>query len=585
MKKATITFLTIFFVFSAWMRAQTIPEGINHLYAKRDKSAEGVFKKLLEINPNNLDAIYWLGQTYFNMDDNAAARQVYEKALATNGSAPLILVGIGHADLLDNKANDARQHFDAALAASHTSKGDDPIVQTAIGRAIVDSKTGDFNYAIQLLEAATLKDPKNTETLLQLGNAYRKANPGEGGGEAFKRYKKALEVNPNFAAASLRLAKLFESQKNWEFVLQYLNEAVVKDSRFSDAYYELFYYFFYRGNYPEAEVQLNKFIESKTPETDPKDQFLYAQLCWARKDFNCAVDKAENVVSALGDKTKPKVYRLLTDADFQKGDYVNAKKYSDLFFQKRKSDDITIYDYQLRADIIGKTGGTDEEVLNTYLESTTVDTLANLKIDLLKKGIVYFRDKKVYDKQTLLITKMMDLKPKPTINDYFDLMKSYYDADNYGKSRDVALLMRDQFADQVYGYDWSFKNAARIDTVKRDSIAIPDAQKLYEFSQKDTVKFRNQYFNSVRFLGGYYYNARDKENALVFLQKWHDVDSANASAIQGYIESIKKMSSNPPGTKPPGANPKGTTTPKTGNSKTAAAKKPKPATKKAVVKN
>src|SRR5689334_24474991 len=106
MKKTTLTILAALLMMTGVM-AQTIQEGMGHLYAKRYKSATDVFQKLIAVNPNNAEAIYWLGQAYFNMDDNTAARQLYEKALTTTNSHPLILVGIGHADLLDNKANDA----------------------------------------------------------------------------------------------------------------------------------------------------------------------------------------------------------------------------------------------------------------------------------------------------------------------------------------------------------------------------------------------------------------------------------------------------------------------------------------------
>ena len=244
MKKTVITFFAAGLLITG-LKAQTIQDGMKHLYADRFKSAIGVFEKLLSANPNNIEATYWLGQAYFDMDNNAAARQLYEKALATNGSAPLVLVGLGHADLLDNKTNDARQKFEAAITAATTKKGPDPIVLTAIGRANVDAKAGDFNYAIEKLLVAADKSEKNTETLLQLGNAYRKAKPGEGGGDAYKSYKKALEINPAFAEASVRLAKLFETQKNWELVLEYLNDAVKRDPGFTPAYYELFYYYWF----------------------------------------------------------------------------------------------------------------------------------------------------------------------------------------------------------------------------------------------------------------------------------------------------------------------------------------------------
>jgi tetratricopeptide (TPR) repeat protein len=191
--------------------------------------------------------------------------------LQTTNGAPLIKVGMGHIELLADKPDEARRHFDEALTMTRTRKGDDPVIATAIGRAITDAKTADHKYAVKLLEDAAIKDPKNTETLLQLGNAYRKAGEGSGGGAAFQTYKKALEVNPGFAMASFRLAKLFESQKNTDLVMQYLNEAIAKDTKFTLAYYELFYYYFYRGKFDDAEGYLQKYID-RTPETDIQDR-------------------------------------------------------------------------------------------------------------------------------------------------------------------------------------------------------------------------------------------------------------------------------------------------------------------------
>ena len=77
---------------------------------------------------------------------------------------------------------------------------------------------------------------------------------------------------PNFPMASIRLAKLFESQRNWELVNQYLNEAIQKDDKFTAAYYELFYYYFLRLDYEAAENQMKKYIESKLPEKDIQDE-------------------------------------------------------------------------------------------------------------------------------------------------------------------------------------------------------------------------------------------------------------------------------------------------------------------------
>lgn len=560
MKKTMFTFLSVGLLSVAGLKAQSIQEGVNHLYADRFKSAISVFEKLLAVNPNNMEATYWLGQTYFDMDDNAKARDIYNKALATNGSAPLILVGLGHADLLDNKTSDARQKFEAALTASRGRKGDDPIVASAVGRANVDAKAGDFNYAIQLLTAASERESKNTEILLQLGNAYRKAKPGEGGGDAYKTYKKALEVNPSFAVANLRLAKLFESQKNWELVLENLNEAIRRDASFAPAYYELFYYYFYRSQFPEAEAQLQKYIANT--DADTQNDFLYAQLCWAKKDFDCAITKAEGVVTVSGEKVKPKVLKLLADSYFQKGDYANAKKYIDRYFVREKKEDIIAFDFKLKADILSKTGGTDEEVLDTYVKGVEFDTVMTSKIEYLKQGAKFFKEAGKRDKEAVLLEMITKIKPDPTINDYFEAMLARYFAKEHELSRATAAIMAQKYPEEIYGYEWMYNNSVAIitDTLRSDTArkayqaetGLNDVLQLYNFTAKDTAKYKKQYINSVRFLAAYYINdANDKEKSLEFFRKWQEADVANAAAIQGYIDQIEKM----PARKATGNNP------------------------------
>src|SRR5687768_10338296 len=116
--KKTLMIVAAGLLLCAGVKAQTIKEGVSHLYADRFKTAVNVFEKMIAANPNNIDAIYWLGQTYLDMDQNDQARQLYDKALATSANAPLILVGRGHIDLHDKKLNEAKQKFETALNMS-----------------------------------------------------------------------------------------------------------------------------------------------------------------------------------------------------------------------------------------------------------------------------------------------------------------------------------------------------------------------------------------------------------------------------------------------------------------------------------
>jgi hypothetical protein len=130
--------------------------------------------------------------------------------------------------------------------------------------------------------------------------------------------------------------------------------------------------------------------------------------------------------------------------------------------------------------------------------------------------------------------------------------------------------MVEKYPTEIYGYDWAFNNARLIDTVKKDSIAVPDAIKLFDFSAKDTSKFKKQYITSASYLAGYYANdANDKAKAIDYLKKWQAVDTANALNIQKNIEILQRP---PAGNR---TNPRGNSAPKPAGNKPSPVAKPK----------
>src|SRR5882757_6413314 len=167
--------------------AQTVDQGKKFLYYQRYKSAKDVFDKLLASNPNNIDAVYWQGQTLLDMKDSVAAEGLYSKALQSNGNAPLLLVGMGNVELRKGKTADARQRFETAISLT---KGKDVNVLNAVGDANIDAKAGDAAYAVEKLTLATqTKNFNNPDTYVLLGDAYRKLIDG---GNAVLNYQKAL---------------------------------------------------------------------------------------------------------------------------------------------------------------------------------------------------------------------------------------------------------------------------------------------------------------------------------------------------------------------------------------------------------
>ena len=540
MRKTLIKTIVLALVAIQGVKAQSIREGMNHLYADRFQSATATFQKLLAVNPNNIEAIYWLGQTYLDMDDNDAARQLYDNALVANANAPLLLVGKGHVQLLDNKLSEARQTFDTALSRSRGKKGDDPVIQNAIAIANIDSKKGDYKYAIELLEAAVLKDPKNADYYLNLGNAYRKATPGEAG-DAYKNYKKALEINPNFAYAYLRLAKIFETQQNWDLVLQNLNDAIQKDPGFSLAYYELFYYYWFKKeDYDQAEVILNKFIASRPNENHVEDDYLYSQLCFGRKNYDCSIEKAESVARSMGAKIKPRVYRQLAYSYFGKGDYANALKNSNEFLKKTK-ENLDPKDYQLRADILSAMGAGEDEIFNVFVEGAALDTVMKTKIEFLNKGVDFFKAKGNKCKEASMRMIVYKTRTNPNPTDLFFIGLPMYQCGDLVRADSIFKAYSSALPDSIYGYFWGARvNSAR-DTTMQNGLAVPNYEKTLEIASKDMSRFSSFGIEAAGYLAGYYNNIKSNvDTAINFILKGLSFDSTNAN-LKRTMEILERI--------------------------------------------
>jgi tetratricopeptide (TPR) repeat protein len=548
MKKFLISAVSIFSLTISVVSAQSVVNGINDIYAERYQAAKATFEKLVAANPNDIPAIYWLGQTLIGLDDIAGAKSVYDKGLSTSANAPLLLAGAGQVDLIQNRINEARQRFETAITMSGGKKGNDPEILNAVGRAITNTytdkeKKGDINFAVQKLEEAAQAKSKDNVLMasiyVNLGNAYLKAKPGENGGPAFSSYQKALEVNPNFAVPAHRMARLFYTQRNWELYEKYLNDAITKDPKFAPAFYDLAYFKMRRLDLPAAEKYAASFAQ--TADSDPQNEYLRGSILYVQKKYDEAIAVANNIISKLGDKTKARVYKLLAYSYADKKDTATAKQNIDQYFAKVKPEEMEVLDYKLKADLYLATPGLEETAYSAVLEGVKADTVMENKIDLLKQAAKTFRDRGLREKEGDLMGVLIQTKPNPSINDMFDAGRAWYFGGAYGKSRDLFVKFQEKFPNEIYGYEWAFNNSRAVDTVKKDSIAVPDALKLFDFSQKDTVKFKKQYLTSAGFLVQYYANdAKDGTKALEFVNKMLILDPANET-----LKGIKKQLESP----------------------------------------
>ncbi|MGC4037389.1 MAG: tetratricopeptide repeat protein [Chitinophagaceae bacterium] len=531
MKKNLIALMVAGSISISQLMAQTIQEGINHLYADRDQSAKGVFDKLIATNPNNLDAIYWLGQTYIEMNDVKSAKDTYDKALATNGNAPMIIVGRGQIDLMENKTNEARQRFEAALTASRTKKGDDPNVLNAIGRANINAKAGDIAYAIEKLKAAGDRDPKNGDIFLNLGDAYRKTHDG---GLAVQNYDKAIAANPALARAEYRKAKIYETQKNWEVFTENLDKTVAMDPKFAPAYYDLYYYNLYRQKYDPADDYAKKYIANS--DADVQTNYLRAQTLWAKKDYDGSIGVLKDIISKAGEQTKPKTYKLLAYDYADKGDTASAKDPIDQYFAKATDEEVGPQDWILKGAIYGTLTKDDDIVLQSIEKAISLDTVYNSKWDLLQSSFDAAKAKGNKSLQAALGLLMYKTRKVPYHFDLFSSGLAYYQSGKYQKADSVFNLYNTNYPDSIHGHYWGALTNLALDTSMSQepylSNMVTQFKKTLDIGATDKDRYKTQGTRSSLYLAGIYNNTKkDRDSALYFVNKGLEIDVANPNLL------------------------------------------------------
>src|SRR5450755_4426999 len=349
MRKLCYSLLLTLSCIGSTVIAQTLEQGKQFLYYERFASAQSAFEKALNANPNNIDAVYWLGQTMIHRRDTrdtAGAKALYQKMLATNGNAPLLLVGMGHIELLYGNKTDSRQRFETAISLT---KEKDINVLNAVAYANVDAKAGDPNYAIQKLTLATqIKRFSDPQTYVLLGDAYRRLYDG---GNAVINYQKALDLNPKLAEAEMKIGIIYLTQNNREYFLPDFESAVTMDPAYAPAYEQLFLYWYLR-DVNKAASYLDKYAANSDQGADL--EYMKAGMLYVSGKVAESRTRAQKLIGKYGENENPRMYNLVVFASDSLGDYTTAREAMGNFLASADSTMYLATDYEEYARIYGR---------------------------------------------------------------------------------------------------------------------------------------------------------------------------------------------------------------------------------------
>ncbi|MES2429599.1 MAG: tetratricopeptide repeat protein [Bacteroidota bacterium] len=515
------------------IKAQNLEEGKRLFFYEKYTSAKNVLSQI----PNNVEATYWLGQTYIATDNVAGAKSLYQQALAANPNSPILIAGMGHIELLEGKTTDARQRFETAISLSG---GKNASVLNAVGYANIESKNGDADYAIDKLKlASTLKGMKDPDVYINLGDAYRKNLDG---GMAQIAYLNALTFNKNYARALYKTGKIYQTQGGGQrdIVMKYYDDAIAKDPTFPPVYYSLYNYY-YSTDVGRSAEYLEKYLTAKGDD-EPNACYFRASMKYAQGLFADAITESDKCIAAGGANPFPNLYGLKAYSYNRLKDSINAKLFFDEYFKRQNPDKIEATDYATYANVLLKLPGNDSLATFYTTKAVDMDTTEIGKVTILKNAALYFENQKKFVEAAGWYNKLLSVKKNVTKTDLYNAGYNYLRTGNYTNALSVFSLYTQKFPEDPYGYNMSGKVSWSIDSTMQQGLANPYFEKAIQLGQVDSVKYKTQLIVSYKYFVSYYANIKkDKATALVYCDKILALDPTDAETInnKALIESMK----------------------------------------------
>ena len=553
MIKKSISLLAIGAFISMGVFAQTaIKDGVDALYNGQFYRAATILKN----HTNDPYGAYWLAQTYIEHENITQANDVIAKAPATD---PFILAAKGQLQLIAKKPAEAKQSFDAAIAAANkTNKSE---VLNAVGKAIAREfnnveKMGDINFAVQKLNEALaiekgVREKNQNKKLLadisvNLGDALRKQNPGEGSA-AFEQYQNALMYDPTFAQAEYRKALIFKSQRNYPLFMEHLDRAIAANSAFLPAYGQQHNYWMLTQDFKSAQVVAEK-IKQNAP-GNPNVEYYSAAALYLDKKYDQAIASAKTLISTAGDLADPKAYKLIAYSHIEKKDTAAAIPYVDEYFKRQSKSEFVPKDYTLKAMAYSTTPGKEQIVFDTYLAAVKADSSLENKIEILEGGADFFGNANKFKMRGDLLSELIRIKPEARIslNDYWFAANAYFnaarfgDASQYQQAWKLFDILRTKYNNR-YGYLMTYRISTITDSVNAKNQLIPDIDKLLEYSKTDTAAdAKNNIVNAAMTAATYYVNeVKDNQKGLPYLQTAYEAatDPKAREQIKSFIDIV-----------------------------------------------
>jgi tetratricopeptide (TPR) repeat protein len=173
-----------------------------YLWSKQFQSTLGVYKEILQIDPDSAEADMIAGEALDEKGDNAGAVQQFRAAEKANPKEPNVHFGLAYLLWAQKRYDDAIPEFEAEL------KNDPRNYQAMLYLGDTYVQMANFEKAKIIMEKAAPYEKSEPLVHLDLGIIYQELGNKE---LAVKELNEALKTEPDNVGAHFRLAQIYRS--------------------------------------------------------------------------------------------------------------------------------------------------------------------------------------------------------------------------------------------------------------------------------------------------------------------------------------------------------------------------------------
>ena len=296
------------------------------------QQAENIYREILKIQPDNVDALHFLGILKYQLGNYDSAIECIEKVLQRNPNDPdayynlgLAFKGKGHLDkaiacyqkALQFNPDFANAHYNLGTALQEKGQYDEAIThyQKALqldpnlsgvyyNLGIISQDKGQIDEAITYYQKALQLNPNLSDAYNNLGLSLREKGQLD---EAITCYEKALQLDPYYADAYSNLGNVFREKGQPNDAITYYQKAIELNPNFAAAYNNLGNALYDREQIEDAVACFQKALQLKPDFAEACSNlvFQFQQMCvW--KELESMAGKLNGLTrKSLDTGTKP----------------------------------------------------------------------------------------------------------------------------------------------------------------------------------------------------------------------------------------------------------------------------------------